>query len=133
GSKCGKANQTSDGGIQDAGQTMGNAAGAFKPILSGRGRLGQAPEGKGEVGSVTRFVKHFRQTGLLKRRPAFMLDVMKTLTTREFFHSPGLLKSLRPGQSLTVTDKGAPAFTITKAGERRTKTAEELRREAREI
>jgi hypothetical protein len=62
-----------------------------------------------------------------------MLDKMKTLTTREFFHSPGLLKSLRPGQSLTVTDKGSPAFTVTRAGQRRVKTAEDLRREAREI
>jgi len=58
---------------------------------------------------------------------------MKTMTTREFFHSPGLLKSLRPGQSLTVTDKGEPAFTVTKAGKRRIKTVEDLKREAREI
>ena len=35
---------------------------------------------------------------------------MKTLTTREFFHSPGLVKSLRPGQSLVVTDNGAAAL-----------------------
>jgi antitoxin (DNA-binding transcriptional repressor) of toxin-antitoxin stability system len=62
-----------------------------------------------------------------------MLDAMKTLTTREFLHAPGLIKALRPGQSLTVTDKGVPAFTVTKAGERRSKTAEDLRREAREI
>lgn len=62
-----------------------------------------------------------------------MLDTVKTLTTREFFHAPGLLKSLRPGQSLVVTDKGVPAFTVTKAGERRIKTAEDLRREAREL
>jgi len=58
---------------------------------------------------------------------------MKTMTTREFFHSPGLLKSLRPGQSLTVTDKGEPAFTVTKAGKRRIKTIEDLQREAKEI
>ena len=62
-----------------------------------------------------------------------MLDIMKTLTTREFFHSPGLLKSLLPGQSLTVTDKGEPAFMVTRAGQRRAKKAEDLRREAREI
>jgi hypothetical protein len=58
---------------------------------------------------------------------------MKTLTTREFFHAPGLVKSLRPGQSLVVTDNGLPAFTVTKAGKRGIKTAQQLRREAREM
>ncbi len=62
-----------------------------------------------------------------------MLDGMKTVTTREFFHSPGLIKSLGPGSSLIVTDKGQPAFVVTKAGKRPTKTTEDLRREAREI
>ena len=62
-----------------------------------------------------------------------MLDSMKTLTTREFFHSPGLVKSLRSGQSILVTDSGKPAFKVTKTGERRIKTADDLRREAREI
>ena len=62
-----------------------------------------------------------------------MLDGMKTLTTREFFHAPGLVKSLRSGQSLVVTDNGVPAFTVTKAGKRPIKTADELRREAREM
>ncbi len=32
-----------------------------------------------------------------------------------------------------VTDNGAPAFTVTKAGKRLVKTAEDLRREAREL
>jgi antitoxin (DNA-binding transcriptional repressor) of toxin-antitoxin stability system len=58
---------------------------------------------------------------------------MKTLTTRELFHAPGLLRSLRPGQSLVVTDNGVPAFTVTKAGKRTPKTAEDLRREARQM
>jgi len=58
---------------------------------------------------------------------------MKTLTTREFFHSPGLIKSLGPGSSLIVTAKGKPAFMVTKAGKRPIKAAEDLRREAREI
>jgi hypothetical protein len=58
---------------------------------------------------------------------------MKTMTTREFFHSPGLMKALRPGQSVTVTDNGEPAFTVTRAGKRRIKTVEDLRREAKEI
>lgn len=66
-------------------------------------------------------------------RPTIMLDGMKTLTTREFFHSPGLVKSLRPGHSLTVTDKGVPAFTLTKAGQPRVKTVADLEREAREM
>lgn len=58
---------------------------------------------------------------------------MKTLTTRDFFHSPGLTKSLRPGQALVVTDNGKPAFTVLKAGQRKTKSAADLAREAREI
>ena len=62
-----------------------------------------------------------------------MLDAMKTLTTREFFHSPGLTKSLRPGQTFLVTDNGKPSFTVTKAGQRPRKTREDLEREAREI
>jgi antitoxin (DNA-binding transcriptional repressor) of toxin-antitoxin stability system len=62
-----------------------------------------------------------------------MLDAMKTVTTREFIHAPGLVRSLRPGQSLLVTDNGKPSFTVTKAGERKFKTGEDLEREAREI
>jgi len=58
---------------------------------------------------------------------------MKTLTTREFFHSPGLVKSLQPGQSLVVTDDGKPAVTVTKAGQRPRRTREQLERENREI
>ena len=66
-------------------------------------------------------------------RLTFMLDGMKTLTTREFFHSPGLVKSLRPGQSLAVTDNGVPAFTVKRAGQRSRRTRAGLEREAREI
>ncbi len=62
-----------------------------------------------------------------------MLDGMRTLTTREFFHAPGLVKSLRRGQSLVVTDNGMPAFTVAKAGQRPLKRAKELRREARQM
>jgi antitoxin (DNA-binding transcriptional repressor) of toxin-antitoxin stability system len=58
---------------------------------------------------------------------------MKTLTTREFFHSPGLVKSLRPGQSVVVTDSGKPSLTVTKAGQRPRKTRADLEREAKEI
>jgi hypothetical protein len=62
-----------------------------------------------------------------------MLDAMKTLTTREFYHSPGLAKSLKPGQSFIVTDNGKPSLIVTKAGKRPRKTREDLDREAQEI
>jgi antitoxin (DNA-binding transcriptional repressor) of toxin-antitoxin stability system len=58
---------------------------------------------------------------------------MKTLTTREFFHSPGMLKALRSGQSILVTDKGKPALLVTKTGKRPRKTRADLQREALEI
>jgi hypothetical protein len=62
-----------------------------------------------------------------------MLDTMKTISTREFFHAPALVKNLRPGQSLLVTDHGNPNFTVTKAGCRPVKSADDLQREAKEI
>jgi hypothetical protein len=77
-----------------------------------------------------------------RRRPTFplpggrvtpTLDAMKTMTTREFFHSPVLAKSLRPGQSLLVTDNGKPHLIVTKAGTRPVKTAADMRREAAEM
>lgn len=55
------------------------------------------------------------------------------MTTREFFHAPGLVKSLRPGQSILVTDNGQPNFLVTKAGKRPRKSVQDLEREAREI
>jgi hypothetical protein len=58
---------------------------------------------------------------------------MKTMTTREFFHTPGLVKVLRPGQSVVVTDNGAAAFTVTKTGRRPVRTRAELEQEAKEI
>jgi hypothetical protein len=62
-----------------------------------------------------------------------MLDSMKTISTREFFHAPALVRNLRPGQSLLVTDNGNPNFTVTKAGSRPVKTADDLESEAKEI
>jgi hypothetical protein len=62
-----------------------------------------------------------------------MLNSMKTISTREFFHAPALVKNLRPGQSLLVTDNGSPNFTVTKAGNRPVKTVDDLQREAEEI
>ena len=62
-----------------------------------------------------------------------MLDAMKTLTTREFFHFPGLVKALRPGQSIVVTDNGKPALTVTKAGERPRRSRAQWERENRDV
>lgn len=62
-----------------------------------------------------------------------MLDAMKTVTTREFFHSPSLVKSLRSGESIVVTDNGKPALLVTKAGNRPRKSRADLEREASEI
>jgi len=58
---------------------------------------------------------------------------MRTISTRAFFHTPALVKNLRPGQSLLVADNGNPNFTVTKAGCRPVKTADDLEREAKEI
>ena len=58
---------------------------------------------------------------------------MKTMTSREFFHTPLLVKALRPGESVTVTDKGTASFTVTKPGPRPPRTRADLEREAREI
>ena len=72
----------------------------------------------------------------LRRAPsASIIDVrwMKTLTTREFFHSPGLVKAMRAGQSIIVTDKGKPALIVTKAGRPARKTRADREREAMEI
>jgi antitoxin (DNA-binding transcriptional repressor) of toxin-antitoxin stability system len=62
-----------------------------------------------------------------------MFNGMKTATTREFYHTPALVRSLRAGQSLIVTDKGAPSFVVTKAGKRPRKTAADIERENRQL
>jgi antitoxin (DNA-binding transcriptional repressor) of toxin-antitoxin stability system len=58
---------------------------------------------------------------------------MKTMSTREFFHTPGLVKALRPGQSVVVTDKGAASFTVIKSGRRPVRSRAQLEQEAKEI
>ena len=58
---------------------------------------------------------------------------VKTITTREFFNTPALMKSLHPGQSLVVTDNGDPSILVTKAGQRPRKSAAQIDREARMI
>ncbi len=62
-----------------------------------------------------------------------MLGAMKTVTTRKFLHAPGVVKILRPGQQLLVTEHGKPSFVITRAGQRPRRTLADLEREAREI
>ena len=44
-----------------------------------------------------------------------------------------MVKGLRPGQSVVVTDNGKPALTVTKMGKRPKKKRADLEREAREI
>jgi hypothetical protein len=58
---------------------------------------------------------------------------MKTLTIDQFFESPALAKSLKPGQSLIVTSAGKPELIVTKTAPRPKKTAVQLRREARAL
>ncbi len=58
---------------------------------------------------------------------------MKTLTMREFFHSPSLVRSLQPGQALIVTAHGKPDLLVTKAGRRRKRTAVALQKEAKAL
>jgi len=58
---------------------------------------------------------------------------MKTVTSREFFHTPSVLKVLHPGQTLVVTDKGAASFTVTKVGKRPRRSRAELERRAKRI
>jgi hypothetical protein len=58
---------------------------------------------------------------------------MKTLTLREFFHSPALARSLHPGQSMVVTAQGKPDLIVTKAAPRPRKTAKQWQDEARQL
>jgi hypothetical protein len=57
-----------------------------------------------------------------------MFNTVKTVATREFFHSPTIVKGLHPGQSLAVTDNGKPSFRVIKEGKRPRRTLEELER-----
>ena len=62
-----------------------------------------------------------------------MFDAMKTMTTREFFHTPGIIKSLGPGQTVLVTDSGKPAVLVTRSGQRPRRSKADLDRENRII
>ena len=74
-----------------------------------------------------------QEFGLISRAANTYVSHMKILTIREFFHSPALVKSLHPGQTLMVTSQGKPDLLVTKAGQRPRKTAVELRREAKAL
>lgn len=58
---------------------------------------------------------------------------MKTLSMREFFHSPALVRSLQPGQSMVVTSQGKPDLIVTKAAPRPRKSAKQWQDEARRL
>ncbi len=58
---------------------------------------------------------------------------MKTMTMEKFYDSPGLARSLLPGQSLLVTSEGKPELIVTKAGQHPKRTAHQMRREARAL
>lgn len=62
-----------------------------------------------------------------------MLATVKTLTLREFYHSPSLAKSLHPGQSLIVTSQGKTELIVTKASPRPQKSAKQWQDEARKL
>jgi antitoxin (DNA-binding transcriptional repressor) of toxin-antitoxin stability system len=46
---------------------------------------------------------------------------MKTVSVRDFYHTPGLVRGLQPGESLTVTKAGKPDFIVTKTASPRRK------------
>jgi hypothetical protein len=58
---------------------------------------------------------------------------MKSVTTREFYHTPVLVDAVHFGQSLIVKDNGESKFIVTKVGQRPRKTRADLERDAREI
>jgi hypothetical protein len=62
-----------------------------------------------------------------------MLDTMKSVTSREFFLTPSVVKVLHPGQTLVVTDRGRAAFTVTKTGKRQRRSRAELERKAKRV
>lgn len=58
---------------------------------------------------------------------------MKTITAREFFRDGAHKKHLAEGQPVLVTTDGEPDFYVIKAGARKTKTIEEIKRENAKI
>jgi len=55
---------------------------------------------------------------------------MKTITAKEFFHTPSMLRRSYPGQTLVVTDNGKPSVTVSKVGRRPRLSRAELAKRA---
>ncbi len=68
--------------------------------------------------------------GLSSERQHCTLAEVKTITTREFFRSVTTVEMLNPGQSLAVTQRGKPFFTVTRVGKRPRLSREDLDRRA---
>jgi hypothetical protein len=68
--------------------------------------------------------------GLSSQRRHRTVGGVKTITTREFFRSMTTVEMLHPGQSLAVTQKGKPLFTVTRVGKPPRLTREDLDRRA---
>lgn len=61
------------------------------------------------------------------------MSVMKTVTKREFYRTPALVRSLRAGETVLVTDQGKTSFLAIKPGKPPHKTTAELAAEAEEL
>jgi antitoxin (DNA-binding transcriptional repressor) of toxin-antitoxin stability system len=58
---------------------------------------------------------------------------MKTVSKREFYRTPALVRSLKAGQSVLVTDQGETSFLVVKPGRLPHKTTAELAAEAERL
>jgi antitoxin (DNA-binding transcriptional repressor) of toxin-antitoxin stability system len=58
---------------------------------------------------------------------------MKTVSKREFYRTPALVRSLKAGQSVLVTDQGETSFLVVKPGRPPHKTTAELAAEAERL
>jgi len=56
----------------------------------------------------------------------------RSMSKREFLRHPPAGSSLKHGETLVVTDRGTPAFQVSRVG-RRGKTGEEYRRQAMDL
>jgi hypothetical protein len=56
----------------------------------------------------------------------------RSMSKREFLRHPPVGSSLKHGQTLVVTDRGTPAFQVSRVG-RRGKSGEDYRRQALEL
>jgi antitoxin (DNA-binding transcriptional repressor) of toxin-antitoxin stability system len=58
---------------------------------------------------------------------------MKTVSKREFYRTPALVRSLKAGQSVLVTDQGEASFLVLKPGHPPQRTTAELAAEAERL